>query len=227
MDRMGFFQAVEPWAKQKGDGWRRAFPRSRGDSPVLLELTKIEEADDTQGAVERVRKKADTLLRRQFNYTSDDIAKFCTALSETCENVCMHSQDWGFIAIQSYRDKVKMAIFDLGIGIQSSLAEKADRLGKRWSDCDSILQAMEWGVSRFDDRGRGIGLAGVKDIVRKWRGSMQIRSGTGKIGVNTQRMRGMAIPDLPHFPGTQICITLPKLSVNVAKEECAEYEISF
>lgn len=225
MGRMGFFQTTKRWAKQSlkwngedGEGWELATPLPTGKSPVLLEITKIERTQDTEDVVARVRSKTATILHQDFNYTENDIANFCTALSETCENICLHSQDWGFVAIQSYRNKVKMAVFDLGIGIRQSLTGRAEQLGQEWNDCKSILKAMEWGISRFDDEGRGIGLAGVKDIVQKWRGSMQIRSGTGKIIVNHEKQRGYTIPDLPYFPGTQICISLPKLPMSSKKE---------
>jgi hypothetical protein len=67
------------------------------------------------------------------------------------------------------------------------------------------------GLTRFPDSGRGQGIQQIRKQVRRWAGTISIRSGTARIADvpewdDTPPLAG----DLPPFPGAQINIVLPE-----------------
>ncbi|MEW6619302.1 MAG: ATP-binding protein [bacterium] len=195
------------------------FLRSR-HSDVLLEITKIEGTDDIHTIVDRVKQRAETILKTNLNYDTQAIDSFIVALSEICQNIPEHSQSAGYVGIQRYlyekrlgKYVVKIAVMDLGIGIKDSLTHKYSSRYKDWSDLEAIRLALFEGASRYDDIGRGHGLTNVRKLVQKWGGKFMIRSGTAKLGIvpewDTTKPQQSA---LSFFPGTQISIILPEIS---------------
>jgi signal transduction histidine kinase len=152
------------------------------------------------------------VLVREFAYDAVQAGRFITALSELCTNIYDHSTPGGevrgFIAMQAYRDTVKFAVMDLGIGIPKSLRGRFDL-----DDAQLIQKAFEPGVSARQDEGRGLGLARVAEIVEHQHGILNIRSGRAKVLLRG-RQRHREIHKLQHrntFPGTQIGILLRRV----------------
>jgi len=214
LERMDFFKYAERYftilnKRTVSDKYLRSFY-----TDVLLEITPIQKSDDIHFIVGKVKKRSHTILKKHLHYNERAINGFIVALSEVCQNIIEHSENTGFVGIQKYRfqklnkNVVKIAVMDLGIGFKESLAE---RISVK-DDLMAIESALIDGMSRYEDRGRGHGLAGVKRFVNQWNGKLSIRSGSAKLSV---------IPDwgwgrekeknLPYFPGSQINIMLPEV----------------
>ena len=184
------------------------------DSDVLLEITPIEKSNDIHAIVSRVRDRAQAILVNHLHYDDRAVNNFIVALSEVCQNVTEHSENKGFVGIQKYRfqsmnkNVVKIAVMDVGIGFRKSLS---GRFTLR-SDLDAIEQALLHGASRYEDEGRGHGLAAVRRFVDQWQGKLSIRSGTARLSLIPPWARGKAKEkNLIAFPGSQINILLPEV----------------
>lgn len=183
-------------------------------SVVLLEITPIEKSDDIHFIVGEVKKRAHAILEKHLYYDERAISGFIVALSEVCQNIIEHSENTGLVGIQKYhfrkinKNVVKISVMDLGIGFKESLSE---RVAVK-DDLDAIEKALLHGVSRYEDKGRGHGLAGVRRFVDHWKGKLSIRSGTAKFSIipdwgwGTEREKNL----LP-FPGAQINMMLPEV----------------
>ena len=188
-------------------------------SDVLLEITPITRAEDIHYIVDRVRERAQAILTLNLHYAPAAIDGFVVALSEVCQNIPEHSQDVGYVAIQKYfygrrlgKNLVKIAVMDLGIGFRASLAPKYATSYKTWSDLLALRLAIFEGASRYDDPGRGQGLAAVRRFVERWKGKLTIRSGGARLGIIPPWDRSAnRQTSLVPFPGTQVSIVLPEL----------------
>ena len=185
------------------------------DSDVLLEITPIEKTNDIHYIVGRVRERAQSILMNHLHYNEQAINGFIVALSEICQNIIEHSENKGFVGIQKYRyqkfnkNVVKIAVMDVGIGFKKSLSS---RLMLR-SDLEAIDRALLHGASRFEDEGRGHGLAAVRRFVNQWNGKLSIRSGTAKLCIIPKWSHGKEQEkNLIPFPGSQINILLPEVA---------------
>jgi anti-anti-sigma regulatory factor len=188
-------------------------------SDVLLEITSITRSEDIHYIVDRVRERAQTILSMNLHYEQAAIDGFVVALSEVCQNIPEHSQDVGYVAIQKYfygrrlgKNLVKIAVMDLGVGFQASLAPKYAAQYAQWSDLMALQLAIFEGASRYDDPGRGQGLSSVRRFVERWQGKLMIRSGSARIGVTPpwEKIATRQTRLMP-FPGTQVSIVLPEL----------------
>ncbi len=184
------------------------------DSDVLLEITPIEKSNDIHFIVGKVRDRAQTILARHLHYDDRAINGFIVALSEVCQNIIEHSENKGFVGIQKYRYQsmnrniVKIAVMDIGVGFRKSLSARF----KLKSDLDAIDKALLHGASRFEDEGRGHGLAAVRRFVNQWNGKLSIRSGTARLSIIPEWARGREQErGLAFFPGSQINIMLPEI----------------
>ena len=184
------------------------------DSDVLLEITPIERSNDIHFIVGTVRERAQAILANHLHYDDRAINGFIVALSEVCQNIIEHSENKGFVGIQKYRyasmnkNVVKIAVMDAGIGFRKSLSGRFKLQG----DLDAIDQALLHGASRYEDEGRGHGLAGVRKFVHEWNGKLSIRSGTAKLSIIPKWARGREQDrGLISFPGSQINIMLPEV----------------
>ncbi len=188
-------------------------------SDVLLEITPIARSEDIHYIVDRVRERAQAILTLNLHYEQAAIDGFVVALSEVCQNIPEHSQDVGYVAIQKYyygrrlgKSVVKIAVMDLGIGFQASLAPKYAAQVTGWSDLTALRLAMFEGASRYDDPGRGQGLSAVRRFVERWHGKLTIRSGSARISIIPPWEKAPSQQaNLAPFPGTQVSIVLPEL----------------
>ena len=149
-----------------------------------------------------------------LHYDERAINGFIVALSEVCQNIIEHSENKGFVGIQKYRfpklnkNVVKIAVMDIGIGFRKSLSARF----KFKNDIDAIDKALLHGASRYEDEGRGHGLAAVRRFVTQWNGKISIRSGSAKLAIIPKWARGREQErNLVNFPGAQINILLPEV----------------
>lgn len=215
LERMDFFDyasryfCLSPGKTELPDKFLRS-----SKSVVLLEITPIEKSDDIHFIVGEVKKRAHAILERHLFYDERAINGFIVALSEVCQNIIEHSENTGLAGIQKYhfrkinKNVVKISVMDLGIGFKESLSERVTVK----DDLDAIEKALLHGMSRYEDRGRGHGLAGVRRFVNQWKGKLSIRSGTAKFSIIPDWGWGMEREkNLLHFPGAQINIMLPEV----------------
>jgi anti-sigma regulatory factor (Ser/Thr protein kinase) len=215
LDRMDFFLfakryfSLENLAPDPAGKYQRS-----ADSDVLLEITPIQKSDDIHFIVGKVRDRAQAILATHLHYDDRAINGFIVALSEVCQNIIEHSENKGFVGIQKYRFQnlnkniVKIAVMDVGIGFRKSLSNRFKLKG----DLDAIDKALLHGASRYEDEGRGHGLAAVRRFVNQWNGKISIRSGTAKLSIIPPWARGREQErGLIPFPGSQINIMLPEV----------------
>jgi hypothetical protein len=140
------------------------------------------------------------------------------ALSEACQNIVEHAGTGGWVAVQAYhwrrklaRRVVVIAVADAGVGFRHSLEpSQAKRFGDRWGDAAALEAALIQGVSRFRDPGRGQGLAGIRRYLARWEGKIAIRSGTARIAIVPRWDDDVPLRDgLPAFPGSQVLLIIP------------------
>jgi anti-sigma regulatory factor (Ser/Thr protein kinase) len=215
LDRMDFFTLAKRYfyLEHVLTGAAIKYQRSY-NSDVLLEITAIEKANDIHYIVGKVQDRAQAILATHLHYDDRAINGFIVALSEICQNIIEHSENKGFVGIQKYRYQslekniVKIAVMDVGIGFRKSLSNRF----KLQSDFDAIDKALLHGASRYEDEGRGHGLAGVRKFVTQWQGKLSIRSGTARLTIIPQWARGRDQErNLTFFPGSQINILLPEM----------------
>lgn len=215
LDRMDFFTharryfTLEDSSPDPSGAYRRS-----ADSDVLLEITPIEKSNDIHFIVGQVRERAQAILARHLRYDDRAINGFIVALSEVCQNIIEHSENKGFVGIQKYRyqslnkNVVKIAVMDVGIGFRKSLSNRFKLRG----DLDAIDKALLHGASRYEEAGRGHGLAAVRRFVNQWQGKLSIRSGTARLSIIPPWARGRGQErGLIYFPGSQINIMLPEV----------------
>jgi len=215
LDRMDFFTFAKRYfyLDRASTDTASKYQRS-SNSDVLLEITAIEKASDIHDIVRKVRDRAQSILTTHLHYNDRAINGFIVSLSEICQNIIEHSENKGFVGIQKYRYQslekniVKIAVMDVGIGFRKSLS---NRFQLR-SDFAAIDKALLHGASRYEDEGRGHGLAGVRKFVSQWNGKISIRSGTARLSIIPPWARGRGQErNLSFFPGSQINILLPEM----------------
>ncbi len=215
LERMDFFTHARRSFSLDPPHYPPSSQNSRSqESDVLLEITPIERSNDIHFIVGKVRDRAQAILETHLHYDDRAINGFIVALSEVCQNIVEHSENKGFVGIQKYRfqsmnkNVVKIAVMDAGIGFRKSLSSRFKLKG----DLDAIDKALLHGASRYEDEGRGHGLAAVRRFVNQWQGRLSIRSGTARLSIIPQWSRGRDQEQgLIQFPGAQINIMLPEM----------------
>lgn len=217
LSRMGFFTHAREVFAPDGLPARGA----GGATDVLLDVTPITSHGDVHGVVDLVQDRAGAILSRSLSYPPSAVVQFSVLLSEVCQNVIEHADAPGWVAAQTYhwsrrlgKNVVVIAVVDLGIGFQGSLAgEHASRFGDRWGDAAALEAAFIHGLTRFPDSGRGQGIQQIRKQVRRWGGKIAIRSGTARIADVPEWDDTPPMEDgLAPFPGAQIGVTLPARS---------------
>lgn len=184
---------------------------------TLLDITKMNGKQDIIKAVKYVRDQTNNILLNDLGYTTEDIGKFSVLLAENLDNIRRHSESFGYICAQSYKFKktdnkyIKVCISDTGIGMKKSFintnTEKIPSNG--FSDGDALKLAVidEQSSKVWKGERGGNGFNGIKQIIKKLKGYLIIKSGTAQIEVDKNHYK--INNDLPFFPGTQIEIFLP------------------
>jgi anti-sigma regulatory factor (Ser/Thr protein kinase) len=193
--------------------------RPAGESSVLLEITPVAKAGDVHEIIGHIQERSAAILHDGLGLDTRATIGFSMTLSEACQNIVEHAGRGGWVAVQTYtwkrrlgRRVVVIAVCDAGIGFRRSLEGNRARgaLGDRWDDGQALEQAVLRSVSRFADKGRGQGLAGIRRFVTKWSGKLSVRSGTARIGLVPAWDDDLPLAEgLPPFPGAQVQITIP------------------
>jgi anti-sigma regulatory factor (Ser/Thr protein kinase) len=214
--RAGFFRFAEELYELHG-----TVPRARpsGESSVLLEITPVAKSDDVHAVVERIQERAQAILASELNIDAKATMGFAMTLSEVCQNIVEHAGRGGWVCVQTYtwrrrlgRRVVVISVCDTGVGFRQSLESAHGwRREDRWDDAMALEEAVIRGASRFADRGRGQGLAGVRKFLGRWEGKLAVRSGTARIAIIPKWDEDVPLAEhLPYFPGAQIQITIPE-----------------
>ena len=196
-------------------------PRERphAASDVLLEVTPVRGTDDVHAVVGRIQQRTSAIVASELGLDPKATVGFAMALSEACQNIVEHAGTGGWVGVQAYhwrrrlaRRVVVVAVADHGMGFRRSLeATQARRFGDRWGDAAALEAALIQGVSRFRDPGRGQGLAGIRRYLARWDGKISIRSGTARIAIVPSWDDDVPVAEhLPPFPGAQVLIIVPE-----------------
>jgi anti-sigma regulatory factor (Ser/Thr protein kinase) len=213
--RAGFFRAAADLFEVHGK-LPRVKPASESD--VLLPVTAVRAAEDVHEVVSAIQQRASAILASELGLDPKATMGFAMALSEACQNIVEHAGTGGWVAVQSYswrrklaRRVVVIAVADAGIGFRHSLEPtQARRFGNRWGDGAALEAALIQGTSRFRDPGRGQGLAGIRRYLARWDGKIAIRSGSARIAVVPTWDDDVPLrADLPTFPGAQVLLIIP------------------
>ena len=189
------------------------------ESEVLLPVTPVRAAEDVHAVVSTIQKRASAILSSELGLDPKATMGFAMALSESCQNIVEHAGTGGWVAVQAYnwrrklaRRVVVIAVADAGVGFRHSLeATQAKRFGERWGDAAALEAALVQGVSRFRDPGRGQGLAGIRRYLARWEGKVAIRSGTARIAIVPRWDDDVPLKEgLPAFPGSQVLLIIPE-----------------
>jgi anti-sigma regulatory factor (Ser/Thr protein kinase) len=213
--RAGFFRAAADLFEVHGK-----VPRVKpaAESDVLLPVTPVRAAEDVHEVVSVIQQRASAILASELGLDPKATMGFAMALSEACQNIVEHAGTGGWVAVQSYswrrrlaRRVVVIAVADAGIGFRHSLEPtQARRFGDRWGDAAALEAALIQGTSRFRDPGRGQGLAGIRRYLARWDGKIAIRSGTARIAIVPPWDDDVPLrADLPAFPGAQVLLIIP------------------
>jgi anti-sigma regulatory factor (Ser/Thr protein kinase) len=214
--RAGFLEAARELFEIHG-----RVPRGKpaADSDVLLPVTAVRAAEDVHEVVGHIQQRATAILSGELGIDPKATMGFAMALSEACQNIVEHAGTGGWVAVQSYhwrrrlaRRVVVIAVADAGVGFRASLEPtQGRRFGDRWSDATALEAALIQGVSRFRDPGRGQGLKGMRNYVARWGGKLTIRSGTARIAIVPTWDDDVPLTDgLPPFPGSQVLLIVPE-----------------
>jgi anti-sigma regulatory factor (Ser/Thr protein kinase) len=213
--RAGFFREAQELFEVHG-----RLPRIKPatESDVLLPVTPVRAAEDVHAVVSLIQQRASAILASELGLDPKATMGFAMALSEACQNIVEHAGTGGWVAVQSYswrrrlaRRVVVIAVADAGIGFRQSLEPtQARRFGDRWGDSAALEAALIQGTSRFRDPGRGQGLAGIRRYLARWEGKIAIRSGTARIAIVPPWDDDVPLRDgLPAFPGAQVLLIIP------------------
>ncbi|HYL21660.1 MAG TPA: ATP-binding protein [Gemmatimonadales bacterium] len=214
--RAGFFREAADLFEIHGK-----LPRAKPaeDSDVLLPVTPVRAAEDVHAVVSKIQQRASAILASELGLDPKATMGFAMALSEACQNIVEHAGTGGWVAVQAYHWRRKLAkrvvviaVADAGVGFRHSLEPtQSKRFGERWGDAAALEAALIQGVSRFRDPGRGQGLAGIRRYLTRWDGKIAIRSGTARIAIVPKWDDDVPLKDgLPAFPGAQVLIIIPE-----------------
>jgi hypothetical protein len=214
--RAGFFREAAELFEVHG---RVPRVKAQHESDVLLPVTAVRAAEDVHAVVSSIQQRASAILASELGLEPKATMGFAMALSEACQNIVEHAGTGGWVAVQAYhwrrklaRRVVVIAVADAGVGFRHSLEPtQSKRFGARWGDAAALEAALIQGVSRFRDPGRGQGLAGIRRYLARWDGKIAIRSGTARIAIVPQWDDDVPLQDgLPAFPGAQVLIIIPE-----------------
>jgi hypothetical protein len=186
----------------------RFYGYRRGTNPMLIELSKVETGVELSKLLDRIVET----LRSRLKYRKHDAFDVATAVSEIAQNSFDHNSGlYGLIAMQVYGKGthrfLEIGVADCGSGMLSTL-KRNPKYSSLGSDLDAIREACKLGVSEHEDRTRGTGLYHLLEIAFAHGGSVQIRSGAGKVRYRMDKRVGWTF-GVPPVPGVQVALTLP------------------
>lgn len=179
-----------------------------GTNPMLIELTKVGTGRELSNLLDRIVET----LRFRLKYRKYDAFDVATAVSEIGQNSFDHNSGaFGLVAMQVYgkgaRRFLEIGVADCGGGILATLKRNPKHSDLN-SDLAAIREASKLGVSEHEDQTRGTGLHHLLEMAFEHGGSVQIRSGAGKVRYRMDKRQGWAFA-VPSVPGVQVALTLP------------------
>ena len=103
--RTGFFKFADELFDLRG-----SVPKARGgESSVLLEITQVAKSEDVHDVVGRIQQKAQQILSKELNIDAKATVGFAMTLSEICQNIIEHAGRGGFVAVQTYTYRKRLA----------------------------------------------------------------------------------------------------------------------
>lgn len=212
LPRAGFFSLIPPATRKLTD-----YPQARidwltmyhGNNPGLLEFTSVASPEAHDGIMSQFIH----ILRHQLRYRKEDAFQLAIMLSELCNNVRDHNPAGvlGMAAMQVHATDtgkfVHIVVGDRGQGIRDTLCRNEAHADVT-SDCEAIQRSVRFGVSEHDEHTRGNGLFHLLRLARQYDGSVNIRSGDGKVYYRPDRDEPHVF-DVPRLTGTQLVITFP------------------
>jgi len=229
MSRWNFFEHYDEWG-EVGDDVKHMllYPDTR-DSERLIPIRKISDYSDvdrTAGELIEAKKITD-LLKKQYGMDGRLIHGFVTdVISEICQNIPEHSKSLGFIIVHAHPElpdqripDIEISISDCGIGIRQSLLDRYPSRYENESHHKVIKSVLEGRFPMPHGQHRG-GILRAKDFVGQFGGRIDIRSICAKAG----NLSSYDDYDTParfwrFFPGTQVRIMIPRLSVASAFDD--------
>jgi hypothetical protein len=186
---------------------RGIYERLRGSNPLLIEVTKIQNGAELPPLLDQIV----DVLRHRLRYRKHDAFDVATAVSEICQNTFDHNSDTcGFLAMQVFgrgqKRFLEIGVADYGEGLAATLRRNRKN-GRVVSDLQGIHLGTQLHTSEHDDPTRGTGLYHLLEIAYEHEGSVQIRSGAGKVRYRMDQRQGWKFSVSP-VPGVQIALAL-------------------
>src|SRR5213596_1815310 len=98
------------------------------ESEVLLPVTPVRAAEDVHAVVSTIQQRASAILSSELGLDPKATMGFAMALSESCQNIVEHAGTGGWVAVQAYnwrrklaRRVVVIAVADAGVEFRHSL----------------------------------------------------------------------------------------------------------
>ena len=184
-----------------------AYDHRRGKSPLLIELTPIDDVSTLEGLLGRTIACVERVRGRR-----NDALDLAALVSELGANVLEHGGGRGYLALQVYGSGadtfLELAIGDAGEGIRQSL-HRNPGLPRYADDLQAISDAVRARVSGSSEPSRGSGLYQLlRLVVLEHGGGVQIRSGAAKARWRAGRSHGSGFA-VTHMSGTQITVSVP------------------
>jgi anti-sigma regulatory factor (Ser/Thr protein kinase) len=220
LERMDFFRVFGSRVKTNADvaalGERR-----RGNPGTLQELVNFHSEEEIPDIVNRISK-----ILEYKEYPLRERAAIYATLSEICANAVEHGHSpfGAYAAVQAYQhivsggrerrgEEVIVAIADGGVGVRETLSRNPEYAEFTKTDNDALRHALTMGVSGTGELGRGGGLAVVGQISARAKGSLSLRSGSGRVTFYGDRTNSRNVPT---FPGTFVRVSLPRKPVSLS-----------
>ncbi len=214
LERADLFKVGRGLVLGIGASSHEPFSRSR-NSQTMLEISPVSHiARQNEHDVGNITSRASQILHKRYGTDHTQLDNLINLTSEIAQNV-LHAEQPGYVMMQSWMDAkdvertVEISIIDFGIGIEQSLRNKGELPTSGSNDpiggSAFLKHALLEGVSSMGED-RGMGLFTVDRLVRKWHGSLELRSYNSMLRV----IGGEAIArdELPSLQGTQVTIAV-------------------
>ena len=162
------------WDMLHATGWPAACARPQDQGDIGTYIMPVQENLAFLRDVEMTLRERMTAA----GFTPMTAKALTGALTEIITNVWLHAQTItpALVAYQLERERVYLAVADLGIGVLQSLRSNSEHQALTTSMA-ALKKAMLVGVSRFPEQGRGYGFDTVlRAIADQW-GVVRLRSG--------------------------------------------------
>lgn len=208
--RMGFYDLLGSYVKLP----RTITPETlelaaqrRGTNEKLLELTRI---TDHKGNKKNIIRPLRQVLEQRMYYPENAVNDISLMVAELCTNVRDHNPDsTGIAAMQEYTvngaRSLQLVIADHGAGIATTLRRNPKY--RFLSEIRLLRTSMQNSVSEFDDFDRGTGLYHLQRLLKRQRGTLDLRSSRSKIHLSQDGQ--ITEHTVSYLAGTQVVLNIP------------------